>query len=85
LGDLGAGGRMILKQAFYKYLRFNVLAALKMSIVVFWDVTPCNLEDGYQLFGRTYCTHLWYEVTNFILKMEAINSCETLVTTYKTA
>jgi hypothetical protein len=44
---------------------------VKMLFVVFWVVIPYSLIDGYQYF----CT----------LKMEVIQSSETVVTTYKTA
>jgi hypothetical protein len=44
-----------------KYLvlcvRFEILAAVKISIVVFWVVTPCGLIGGYQHFGGMYRLH----------------------------
>jgi hypothetical protein len=53
-----------------KYLlTFEVLTMMKISIVVFWVVTQCGLVDVYQCLT---------------LKMEAIRSSETLLTTYKT-
>jgi hypothetical protein len=47
-------------------MRFEVLTAVKMSMLVFWDVTLCGLVAD-------------------ALKMEAICSFETLVSTYKSA
>jgi hypothetical protein len=41
---------------------FEVLTAVKISIVVFWVVTPCSLVGGYQLLGGTYRLHIQYEV-----------------------
>jgi hypothetical protein len=46
----------------YEKVRFEVLTAVKMSMLVFWVVTPCGLVA---------------------LKMEAVCSRETLVSTYK--
>jgi hypothetical protein len=39
-------------------MRFQVVTAVKMSISVFWIVTPGGLVGKYQLFGGTYCLHL---------------------------
>jgi hypothetical protein len=41
-----------------------------------------SFGSGYEYFGGMYHLHLRVEVT---LKMEAVRSSETLVTTYKTA
>jgi hypothetical protein len=38
--------------------RLEVLAAVKMSKVVFWVVTPCGLAGGCKCIGGTYCLHL---------------------------
>jgi hypothetical protein len=39
--------------------------------VVFWDVTPCSLVDGYQRDGETYCLHsegfTVQKTTNYIM------------------
>jgi hypothetical protein len=48
---------------------------------VFWVVMLCCLAVSCQCFRETYCLHLQGD---FILKMEAIHSSETLVTTYQT-
>jgi hypothetical protein len=47
----------------YKPMRFDVLTAVKMSMLVFWVVTPCGLVGRYQRFGGTYCLYLqdWSE------------------------
>jgi hypothetical protein len=42
-------------------LRSEVLTAVKMSMLVFWVVTPCGLVNGYQRFGGTYRLHLHQE------------------------
>jgi hypothetical protein len=42
----------------YSRMRFEVLTAVKMSILVFWVVTQCGLVGRYQRFGGTYCLHL---------------------------
>jgi hypothetical protein len=34
-------------------IRFKVLLAVKMSVAVFWIVTPCGLAGGCQHFGGT--------------------------------
>jgi len=30
----------------------------KDMYIFFWDMTPCSLSDGYQLFGRTYVPNM---------------------------
>jgi hypothetical protein len=35
-------------------MRFKVLMAVKMSMLVFWVVTPCGLGGRYERFGTTY-------------------------------
>jgi hypothetical protein len=39
-------------------MRFEVLTAVKMSMLVFWVVTPCGLVGRFQRFRKTYCLHL---------------------------
>jgi hypothetical protein len=39
-------------------MRFEVLTEVKLSMLVFWVVTPCGLVGRYQRFGRTYCLNL---------------------------
>jgi hypothetical protein len=34
--------------------RFEVTTAVKMSMLIFWVVTPCGLVGRYQSFGGTY-------------------------------
>jgi nitrate/nitrite-specific signal transduction histidine kinase len=51
------------------YVRYEVLTELKMLTAVFWDMMS-NLVGGYQDF-------------EWILKMEAIYTSETFVTTYE--
>lgn len=39
-------------------LRLGVLTVVLVHIAVFWVVmTPCDLVDGEQPFGRIYCLH----------------------------
>jgi hypothetical protein len=40
------------------YVRFNVIVAVNVEIIVVWNVASCNLVDRYHLFGGTYCLHL---------------------------
>jgi hypothetical protein len=64
-------------------MRFGVITAVKMSLMVFWAVTPCGIVDRYRRFGGTYCLQLQgktYKTSR--LKMEAVCSSETLVSTY---
>jgi hypothetical protein len=51
-------------------LRFEVLTAVKMQMLVLWVVTPCGLVGKYQGFGAIYCVHP-------AMKMEAVCSSET--------
>jgi hypothetical protein len=39
-------------------MRFEVLPAVKMSMLVFWVVKPYGLVGRDQRFGGTYCLHL---------------------------
>jgi hypothetical protein len=41
-----------------KDMRFEVFTVLKMSMMVFWVVTPCGLAGAYQRFEGTYHLHL---------------------------
>jgi hypothetical protein len=52
-------------------MRFEVLMAVKMSMLVSWVVTPYGLVGRYQRLGGTYCLHLQ--------KMDTIYFFETLV------
>jgi hypothetical protein len=48
------------KELSYKiyYVRYKVLTAVNMSMLLFWVVTPYGLVGRYQCFGGTYCLHL---------------------------
>jgi hypothetical protein len=39
-------------------MRFEVLPAVKVSMLIFWVVMPCGLTGRYQRFEGTYCLHL---------------------------
>jgi hypothetical protein len=39
-------------------MRFEVLAAVKMSMLFLWVVTPCRLLVRYHRVGETHCLHL---------------------------
>lgn len=39
-------------------MRSYVLMAISIKIMVFWEVTPCSLVDGYQYFAGISCVHL---------------------------
>jgi hypothetical protein len=39
-------------------MKFEVLTAVKMSMLFFWIVTSCGLAGRYQRFGGTYFLHL---------------------------
>jgi hypothetical protein len=39
------------------YLRYEVLTAVKMSVLVFWVLTPYGFADRYYRFGETYSPH----------------------------
>jgi hypothetical protein len=38
--------------------RFNILTGVKMSVSIFWAVTPCDIVGRYQYTIGTYCLHL---------------------------
>jgi hypothetical protein len=61
--------------------RSEVLTAVKMSILVFWVVTPCGLVGRYQRFGRAYylCLQGRVSPSYSTLNMDAIRSSETPV------
>jgi hypothetical protein len=54
-------------------LAFEVLIAVEVLIMVFWVVMLCSLMGSYHSFGVTW-----------VLKMKVIQSCEMMVTAYKT-
>jgi hypothetical protein len=60
-------------------VRSEVLIAVKIPVVVFWVVTPCSDEAGYQSFRGLFCLYL-----HSTLKMEASRSSETLVSCHIT-
>jgi hypothetical protein len=39
-------------------VKFEVLTAVEISLLVFWVVTPCGFVGICQHFGETYCLHL---------------------------
>jgi hypothetical protein len=41
---------------YFLFVKFENLAAVKMSMFVFWVVTPCGLVGRYQHFGGTYAS-----------------------------
>jgi hypothetical protein len=49
---------------------------VKMSITVFWIMTPCGLICGYQHFGGTYHLHLHseYKFTP-VLRLQMMKAC----------
>jgi len=51
----------------------------EFEITVFWNVTPCNVADGYQSFGRTCCFYLQGRERSSTLIMDAAFASETLV------
>jgi hypothetical protein len=65
-----------------RYVRSEVLTAVKMSMLLFWVVTPCRLVGCcYKRFGRKNCP--FRTEANSTLKMERVCFSETLVCTYK--
>jgi hypothetical protein len=40
------------------FIRCGVSKVMKIQFVIFWFMIQCNLVDGYQHLGRTYCLHL---------------------------
>jgi hypothetical protein len=46
-------------------VRFEVLTAVKISILVFWVVTSCGLVGRYRHFGGTYCLDLQISIRNY--------------------
>jgi hypothetical protein len=41
-----------------RYARFEILPAVRMTMLLFWVVKPCKLVGRHQCFGETYCIHL---------------------------
>jgi hypothetical protein len=72
------------KRAPTSHMRSVVLTAVKMSMLVFWVVTPCGLVGRYQRFRGTYCLLLQgFLSPSSAPKMEALCFSETLVSTFK--
>jgi hypothetical protein len=51
----------------YHCMEFEVLLAVKVSMLVFWVVTPYGLVGIYQRYERTYCFHLQVQVHTALL------------------
>jgi hypothetical protein len=51
----------------------------EFEITVFWNVTPCNVADGYQSFGGTCCFYLQGRERSSTLIMNAAFASKTLV------
>jgi hypothetical protein len=47
---------------------FEVLTAVVMKIIIFWDITPCRPLSVNLLFGGTYRLHLQGRRNNFSKK-----------------
>jgi hypothetical protein len=39
-------------------MSFELLVAVRIKIIVSWDVAPCNIVQEYQRYGETCCLHL---------------------------
>jgi hypothetical protein len=51
---------LIQRQAFVNTvmtMRFEVLMVVRMTILLFWFVTPCRLLGRYRRFAETCCLH----------------------------
>lgn len=42
-----------------EYVRFKVLTAVDIKVMVFWDVTPYSSVEGYNMFEIICCLPLW--------------------------
>jgi hypothetical protein len=65
-------------------MRFEVLTAMKMPLLIFWIVTPYGLVDRYQHFRETYFLHLqasrWRQYVRYeVLTAAKISSYLSLV------
>jgi hypothetical protein len=58
---------------FYNMRYMRLFAVVKMSVVVFWVVVPCELVSGYQYFRGTYCCYLPGSITLLLLNNEVKN------------
>lgn len=65
------------------FVRFAVLKAVKIPIVVVCSVTSCSLLGSLRRFGETYLLHLQFQVTS--IPQMAVYSSETSAATYKTS
>jgi hypothetical protein len=59
-----------LLQANYQPSEIEVLTSVKMPMVVFWVVTPCDLVGAFQRFARMYRLHLQGEAATLLHKWE---------------
>jgi hypothetical protein len=77
-------GKLIFTQLswMYAYTRFEVLTLVKVYSVVFWVVTPCSLIRDTN-FGEEH-TAFKFRAASKTLKMEAVCSSETLVSSCQT-
>jgi hypothetical protein len=40
------------------YVGFEILTAVVMKSIIFWDITSCSTFNVNRRFGETYCLHL---------------------------
>jgi hypothetical protein len=66
-------------------VEFEVLKAVVMKSIIFWDMTPCSPSSFNRRFGGTYRLHMVLaSLITSTLKMEAIVFSETSVETRRT-
>jgi hypothetical protein len=71
-----------LQQAKDILVRFQVVTATSVKMTVFWDVAPCGPVEINERVRGAYCLH--HQGNDQALMMEAVRTCEILVSLYHT-
>jgi hypothetical protein len=56
-------------------LRYKVLTAVTVKIIVFWVVAPCSLVVRHQCFGGTCCLNPLLRIFNTVLAFSVNTTC----------
>jgi hypothetical protein len=66
----------------WQLVRTEVLTVVLLKIWVFWDVTVCHWASNSWCLEEPWCLHLQGQAVQVSLKMEALQSFKTSITTH---
>jgi hypothetical protein len=63
---------MVFIENYGPYADYEVFAAMKFQVAVFWVVTPYGVVVGYHCFEGPYCLHLQGEVSGAWIEIQVL-------------